>query len=128
VFDLQEWKAKHREFSVALEDGKAPADAEVAASLYQRAIGYDNTKAVKIMQYEGDPIIVPYTDHYPPDVGAAKVWLYNRQRDRWWDKREVDIRGALEHRLAQMTDEERLARLRELRAMAALVIEHEPQD
>jgi hypothetical protein len=29
---IQEWKAEHREFSVALEGGKAEADAEVAAS------------------------------------------------------------------------------------------------
>ena len=65
---IQEWKAKHREFSVALEDGKAPADAEVAASLYQRAIGYDNHKAVRIFMPAGAnaPVHAPYVEHYPP--------------------------------------------------------------
>src|SRR6266851_1687534 len=32
----------------------------------------------------------PYVEHHPPNIGAAKVWLYNRQPERWRDKREVE--------------------------------------
>lgn len=117
------WKRRFPEFSKALEDGKAPADAEVAASLYQRAIGYDNPNAVKIMQYEGEPIVVPYTEHYPPDVGAQKMWLYNRRPHLWADKKQVEMMGTLEHKISLMSPEERRARLIELQAKAALVID-----
>ena len=81
---IQEWKAKHGEFSVALEGGKAEADAEVAASLYERATGA-KIPAVKIFLgpcKEGEspqPIYAPYTRYHPPETGAAKLWLINRQ-------------------------------------------------
>jgi hypothetical protein len=67
--------------------------------------------AVKIFQGtpEGGPIYAPYIAHHPPDVGAAKVWLFNRQGHRWRNRQEVDMTGTLEHRLAAMTPEERVA-------------------
>jgi transposase len=59
------------------------------------------------------------------DVGAAKLWLLNRRPIEWRERKEVEVTGTLEHRLAQMTPEERRARLLELRARAALVIDGE---
>jgi len=38
----------------------------------------------------------------------------NRRPREWRERREVEVTGTLEHRLAQMTPEERLQRLREL--------------
>jgi len=65
--------------------------------------------AVKIFQGtpEGGPVIVPHQEHLPPDVGAAKLWLSRRQPDLWRERRQVDVSGSLEHRLNQMTPEER---------------------
>jgi hypothetical protein len=63
-----------------------------------------------------------------PDLGAAKLWLLNRQPDRWRERREVEVTGTLEHRLAQMTPEERRARLLELQARAAVVLEGEANE
>lgn len=85
---LNTWKTAHPEFLQSLKNGKDVADAEVAASLYHRACGYSH-KAVKIMQYEGVPIEVEYTEHYPPDTAAAFIWLKNRQPHLWRDK--VDL-------------------------------------
>jgi hypothetical protein len=36
------------------------------------------------------PVIVHYTEHCPPDVGAAFIWLKNRDPDRWRDVQNVE--------------------------------------
>jgi hypothetical protein len=123
---LYRWKAEHPEFCQALEDGKINADAEVAASLFNRATGRVKMPAVKIfMSKDGDPVYAPYVEHFPPDIGAAKLWLLNRRPREWRERKELEVTGTLEHRLAQMTPEERRARLLELQAKAALVIDGE---
>ncbi len=76
------WKTKHPEFLQSLKKGKTLADANVVESLYRRACGYSH-EAVKIMQYEGQPVVEPYIEHYPPDTTACLAWLHNRQRDKW---------------------------------------------
>jgi hypothetical protein len=53
------------------------------------------------------PDYAPYVEHHPPDIGAAKVWLYNRQPERWRDRKQVEHMGSLEHRASLMTHEER---------------------
>jgi hypothetical protein len=107
---LYEWQAAHPGFSEALQSGKTPADAEMAASFYKRGLGYEQP-AVKIFMPAGAdaPVYAPYMEHYPGDVGAQKSWLFNRQRDRWKDRQQVDTSGTLEVRLAQMTPDERAA-------------------
>jgi hypothetical protein len=79
---LNAWKGAHPDFQQSLTRGKTAADADVAASMYERACGYSHP-AVKILQHEGVPIVVPYTEHYPPDTPAAAIWLANRRRGKW---------------------------------------------
>ena len=101
------------------------------------ACGYSHP-AVKIFMPSGasEPVYVPYTQHYPPDTKAALRWLMNRQPALWRNRQEVNVTGSLEHRLSQMTPEERArdafefaervrARLAELRGTT---IEHEPKE
>ena len=76
------WKQKHPNFFESITRGKRLADAKVAESMFKRACGYKH-KAVKIMQNNGEPIIVPYTERYPPDTNAGSLWLRNRQRALW---------------------------------------------
>jgi hypothetical protein len=63
----------------------------VERSLYERANGY-NYDAVKVFMPAGSkqPVIVHYTEHCPPDVGAAFIWLKNRDPDRWRDVQNVE--------------------------------------
>ncbi len=89
VRTIAHWKTAHPSFLQAIARGRIQADAEVAHSLYHRALGYSHA-AVKIMQYEGIPITVDYTEHYPPDTNAASLWLRNRQASRWRDKPTPD--------------------------------------
>ena len=84
------WRSQFPEFSEALKRGKDVADDMVEGALFRRATGYSHD-AVKIMQYEGSPIEVPYVEHHPPDTTAAIFWLKNRRPKEWRDKRDVDL-------------------------------------
>jgi hypothetical protein len=92
---IAEWKKIHPEFSEALKRGKDEADAKVAASLYHRACGYSHD-AVKIFSTMDGIQKVDYVEHYPPDTGAAFIWLKNRQGKNWRDKSEVESKQTLE--------------------------------
>lgn len=126
------WRAQHPEFVEALNAGKVDADANVAQSLYKRANGMA-TPAVKIFMPKdatdvSEAIYVPYAIHHPPDTNAARMWLHNRRPKDWRERREVEVTGGIEFRIAQMTPDERLARLKELQAKASLIIEGEATD
>lgn len=93
-FDVTEktinaWKTEHPEFCESLRRGKEQADANVAQSLYHRALGYSHPED-KIFNHNGTEMIVPTTKHYPPDSTAAIFWLKNRNSAKWRDKQEVD--------------------------------------
>lgn len=104
------WKTEYPEFSESVKKGKIWADAEVAHSFHKRATGYkyDEVTYEKLAEAEGgmkvgdegdieDTKKETYkrkvvTKEVPPDGGAALNWLKNRQKDKWRDKQEVDIR------------------------------------
>lgn len=97
------WKKEQPEFLKSLKDGKAVADANVAKSLYRRALGYSHN-AVKILAVakggnQGSAVEeVPYIERYPPDTVAAMFWLKNRRPDLWRDKQDVEHSGSVEHK------------------------------
>ena len=82
---LNNWKRSHDDFLVSIKAGKIIADARVAGSLYERAVGFSHEED-KIFQYEGVPIVVPTTKHYPPDATSMIFWLKNRQPELWREK------------------------------------------
>ncbi|MCL5883862.1 MAG: helix-turn-helix domain-containing protein [Deltaproteobacteria bacterium] len=90
VKTLELWKRTNREFIGAMREGRIMADAEIADSLYHRARGYSH-RAVKIFAdpKSGKQLVVPFTEHYPPDTAACSLWLRNRQPKLWRDKIEV---------------------------------------
>ncbi|UXC20021.1 helix-turn-helix domain-containing protein [Comamonas squillarum] len=79
------WKTVHPEFSESLKGGKNLVDAEVAAKLFHRAMGYEH-EDVHVSNYQGVITVTPLVKHYPPDTTAAIFWLKNRQPQRWRDK------------------------------------------
>jgi len=91
---VYDWMEAHPEFRAAMEQGRVDADANVARSLYKKATGYTH-QAVKLFQYQGTPVVVPYTEIVPPDTEAAKFWLKNRQPELWKDKVEVEEKPTL---------------------------------
>ena len=85
---LWRWRKKYPEFDQAIKKGKQTPDDKVVDSLFQRATGYSHAED-KIFQFEGHPVVVPTTKHYPPDTTACIFWLKNRRPEEWRDKQEV---------------------------------------
>ena len=85
---INEWKLQHSKFSESIKKGKVEADMAVSQRLFERATGYEHPEDV-IMNYKGEPIIVPTTKHYPPDTTAMIFWLKNRQPAQWRDRQEI---------------------------------------
>ena len=69
---------KNPQVMQALKIARARADADVVASLYQRATGFTRTMPDGSRQY------------FPPDVTAAIFWLKNRQSGTWRDVRKEE--------------------------------------
>lgn len=92
VATISNWKRDHFEFLDAIKRGGKQAVAEVATSLYKRSIGYEHD-AEKIFYdaKEGKIIRAKYTEKYPPDTGAAKLFLVNKAPEEWRDKVTVEI-------------------------------------
>jgi len=93
---INNWKEKEPEFLQSLRRGKDQADAKVADSLYNRALGYSHPET-KIASHEG--VITDTKEvikHLPPDTTAAIFWLKNRQSKNWRDKQDVEHSGGLE--------------------------------
>lgn len=97
LFDVSEvtlnaWKKERPDFLKSLKAGKEIADAEVANSLYQRALGYSHPED-DIRALNGEIVVTPTIKHYPPDTAAATLWLKNRQPNVWRDKLEAALTG-----------------------------------
>ena len=84
------WKTKHPLFLESIREGKEVADANVANALYNKAIGFSH-KEMKVFNNQGEILTHEVDKHYPPDTGAAFIWLKNR--GGWKDKQEVEHSG-----------------------------------
>lgn len=87
---LNNWKSKHPEFLESIREGKEVADANVANALYNKAIGFSH-KETKVFNNQGEILTHEVDKHYPPDTGAAFIWLKNR--GGWKDRQEVEHSG-----------------------------------
>ena len=114
VETLYQWRDKYPDFCDALRQGREIADSEVAASLYQRATGYTTTET-KVSPVDGQFIMIDVDKNYPPDTGAAKMWLYNRQPELWKDKREDKVTHTLDAKTLEFLSGEYEIRLQEAR-------------
>jgi hypothetical protein len=87
---INNWKKQIPEFFESIKRGKIQADAEVADKLFKRATGYEHPEE-KIFCQEGEIIRADTTKHYPPDTGAAFIWLKNRRM--WTDRADFTSGG-----------------------------------
>lgn len=92
LFTIHRWRAAHKPFCEATVVGKEPADDRVERSLFQRAVGY-TYESEKVFQFQGQIVRAKTVEHVPPDTAAAGMWLNNRRRDEWRNRREVEVGG-----------------------------------
>jgi hypothetical protein len=81
------WIAAIPEFAEGVRQGRDEADVAVVEKLYSRAMGY-SYETKKILICRGEPVTVPHTVHYPPDIRACIFWLRNRRPRHWLEKAE----------------------------------------
>jgi hypothetical protein len=109
---IQLWKEKHPEFLQAIKKGQMMADAKVAHSLYQSAVGYSHRETVvltnrvkefdskgKVKREWTEPLLVEVEKKYPPNVMAAIKWLSVRQPSVWNEKLEINGKFTMDHKL-----------------------------
>jgi hypothetical protein len=92
VSTLNRWKIDYPEFRESMMDGKEKADAKVAASLYQRACGYEHPD-VHIAVVDKAIVETPIIKKYPPDPQALRFWLMNRQPHLFRERTSTEITG-----------------------------------
>lgn len=86
---IDNWKASHKGFLGSLKAGKSEADDRVERSLYQRAIGYEQTSVKIFMPKDAvDPVYAPFRERIAPDTTACIFWLKNRRREEWRDRHD----------------------------------------
>ncbi len=91
---LSNWKNRYPDFMSALKESKNVADELVEASLFQRAIGY-NQPGIKIFcKKDGEIVTHQFVERFAPDVTACIFWLKNRQPDKWRDVSRSELTGA----------------------------------
>ena len=105
---INNWKGKHKEFYLALKEGKMYSDAMVAKALYNRALG----QTIKEVKTNDDGSVSETIKEIPPDPTSMIFWLKNRQPELWRDKQSLEHTGKDGGPI--LTKHEREERLKEL--------------
>ncbi|AMK75387.1 hypothetical protein EDE11_1652 [Methylomonas methanica] len=95
---LENAKQEKPGFAKAIKSGRIQAAAEVAASLYRRCSGFQETEVTtrEIKSPTGEIIsveTVTIAREVPPDTDACVFWLTNRRPDLWRNTVEVEHTG-----------------------------------
>jgi cytidylate kinase len=91
VDTIDRWKKSHPEFLQKLEEGKMEADAKVAKSLYQCALGYHYEEEHVFVDKTGTPQVVRVKKYKTRESWACKQWLQTRRRAEWSDTQRLEI-------------------------------------
>jgi len=105
---LRRWMREHPELKEAIREGKYAYDTKkVESALLKRAKGFSYVEVTKEVAKTVDPmggaqvitdpklhVTKTVRKYVPPDTGAAKHWLSNRDPEKWTEKLEVDVKAA----------------------------------
>ena len=81
---IEDWVVTNNSFVEARNRGRDQADAKVARSLYERAIGYEYVEKFEARNAEGEIIRTEETTKkVHGDTSAALKWLALRHREQW---------------------------------------------
>lgn len=127
VTTVYKWQQAHEEFRDALRACAREANAQVEASLFQRANGYEYDE-LKVIDDGGRRRVEKTRKQVAPDVNAQNFWLRNREPNRWKEHPEPEARstdvGLIVDFLAVIRAEEALPALGP--AADEIIIEQQP--
>jgi hypothetical protein len=108
---VDNWIAAEPAFAEAVRGARALADARVARSLYERAVGF-SYRSTRTVLHRGEERELSEAVYCPPDVRACIFWLRNRQRDRWSERQALQATNDDDLESAMREGRERVERLR----------------
>lgn len=94
ISSLYLWKTLHPDFSDALNICRDENDSNIVRSLYNVAKGYDYIEKKKETDGQGKVKTIRIKKHMPPNVGAIKVWLYNRRPKQFKPEAALSSQGS----------------------------------
>ena len=97
---LNQWKEKYSDISDTLKKGKEVVDLQVENALLKRALGYHYDEVTTENGIETKRV----TKEVIPDTTAQIFWLKNRRPDKWRDKQDLQVSGALEMEQSKLDD------------------------
>ena len=97
---LQTWKSKYQDIRDTLKKGKEVVDLQVENALLKRALGYHYDEVTMENGIETKRV----TKEVIPDTTAQIFWLKNRRPDKWRDKQDLQVSGALETEQSKLDD------------------------
>lgn len=109
---INNWKKKHLSFRLALKEGKFVADSKVAASLFQRAIGYSMVET-DVRVIDKKVVLTEVVKNFPPDTLACMFILQNRNKELWRNKQEFEHSGSI--KTSDLSDEQLAAKATRLK-------------
>jgi len=77
-------------FGEALANAKEAIDSQVENALFKRACGFSVSEREQYTE-DGKRKVRLKERHFPPEVRAAEMWLYNRQSGRWKSPRSTVV-------------------------------------
>ncbi len=86
------WKNKYQVVRRIVDTARMERDVKVFDALYKRAIGYENPEE-DIRVVDKALVITPILKHYPGDVRAQELWLFNRMPQDWKSKTNIELTG-----------------------------------
>ena len=97
---LQEWIKKYGDIGDTLKRSKEVVDLQVENALLKRALGYRYDEITIENGIETKRV----TKEVIPDTTAQIFWLKNRRPDKWRDKQDLQVSGALETEQSKLDD------------------------
>jgi hypothetical protein len=97
----KEYKKTHPELEKAIKDSREIFDIKIENAFYKRVLGYsftEETKEARVNDKTGlSEMVVTkrVKKEIPPDVGALKFALTNRNKSKWADKQVVEHEGTV---------------------------------
>lgn len=106
---LRNWKLTHDEirrlYQSDGQDGDEERKKQVEEALLKRAIGYTQTEITRQVGKDGKLGVVKTVEkQVMPSTTAQIFWLKNRRPDKWRDKQDIQVSGALETEQSKLDD------------------------